>query len=406
MPSRELRGFVDDGDDPPEAEKQGLDFDVLFAYRTEKIVRILDRYLGLLYWFIVSLVVLYVVVFALMVNGKHTIRRAGVGTVVTKFHGKAFADGMAYDDADLRYPEVEPAGAFISTRTVTQKDQTVGECVDFDNACPCRQEEACVGEDPGYCKEVAWCPSLGPGNVEEIAKSTKVERMEGLEHTRLQLNAGIAFPGIGNEFFVAGRSTPKETNPVRKITLGKLLELGNLKLEDMIDEGAIISVIFQWMCNVDLVNGCELKVVVERIDGGRGFVTKRSRKWYDDSGKAHRDAQMMYGLRLLVDSAGIGRQWSLVLVMIQLGSCLALMRTATMCADFIMINLYPPHKRELYYKCKVKETKDYSDLKDRLNIIQDQREEVASLLSRGGAWQSLGLGAGGRGGIASSIMAR
>lgn len=399
MPGRELSGFVDDEDEPPQAAKAKLDWDVILAYRTAKVVRILDRYLGLLYWFIVSLVVLYVVVFALMLGGKHTIKRAGVGTVVTKFHGKAFFDGMAYDDADLRYPEVEPAGAFIATRTVTQPDQAVGECVDFDQECPCKGgEDACVD---GFCKDVAWCPSLGPGNVEEVAKSSTPERMEGLEHTVLQLNGGIAFPRIGNQFFVA------EDNPVRVITLGDLLEKQAdppIPLADIIDTGAVVSVIFQWLCNVDMADGCELKVIVDRLDGGRGFVTKRSKKWYDGSGKLHRDSQMMYGIRLLVDSAGIGRQWDFKLVMIQLGSCLALMRTATMCADFIMLNLYPSHKAELYYKCKVKETKDYSDLKDRLNIIQDQREEVSALLSKGGASKGLGLGPGGRGGIAAHIL--
>ena len=52
-----------------------------------------------------------------------------------------------------------------------------------------------------------------------------------------------------------------------------------------------------------------------------------------------------------------------------------------MIADFIMLQLYPKQKTDLYYKCKVKETQDFSDLKDRLNVIQDTREEVALLHS-------------------------
>ena len=50
--------------------------------------------------------------------------------------GKAFSeDGKAFDQADLRFPEVEPSGAFIATRFVTIAEQTVGSCVDFDRPC-------------------------------------------------------------------------------------------------------------------------------------------------------------------------------------------------------------------------------------------------------------------------------
>ena len=77
-----------------------------------------------------------------------------------------------------------------------------------------------------------------------------------------------------------------------------------------------------------------------------------------------------------------------------------------MIADFIMLQLYPKQKTDLYYKCKVKETQDFSDLKDRLNVIQDTREEVAALLNRGGPGRTLGLGIGGRGGLASQILKR
>lgn len=404
--SQEMHGFVDDEEEPPQKEKDMMpDLDQLFAYRTMKMVRIQDRYLGMLYWTIVGFVTFYVSVFALYYNGKHQIESAGVGSVVTKYTGKAFFDGNAYDWVDLRYPETEPAGIFIATRTVTQKGQKHGKCVDFDQACPCREGAECVD---GYCQDHAWCPSMGEGNVEEVAKATKVERMEGLEHTQLQIQAGISFPRISEQFFVAGKQNPEQKNPVRYITLGDLLARGGLKVEDMIDGGAVISVIFQWgtasaPCDVTIPELCNPDVTVDRVDGGRGFVTKRSHKYFE-GGEWVRDSQMMYGMRILVDSAGIGRKFDFVLAMIQLGSLLALMRTATMVADFIMLNMYPADKTMLYYKCKVKETQDFSDLKDRLNIIQENREEVSTLLHRGGPSRTLGLGPGGRGGMASQIL--
>jgi hypothetical protein len=404
--SRELHGFVDEDEQAPEKEREELDWDTIFAYRTMRMVRIQDRYLGLLYYFITSLVVFYVAVFALMISGKHQIESSGVGSVVTKFTGKAFHDGKAYDWVDLRFPETEPAGTFIMTRNVLLKGQKIGKCVDFDQSCPCREGAECVD---GYCQDQAWCPSIGEGNVEELSKTATVETMEGLEHTQLEIQAGIAFPRVSEYFFVAGKSKPGATNPLRYISLGDLLKLGDMTVEEFVEYGGIVSVILQWgvgarPCEVILPENCEPIIRVTRLDGGRGFVTKRSMRKYVN-GEVTRDASLMYGIRVLVDSAGVGRKTNFVLLMIQAGSCLALMRTASMIADFIMLFCYPAEKTALYYKCKVKETQDFSDLKDRLNIINEHREEVAALLNRGSS-RTLGLGAGGRGGMASLILKR
>jgi len=400
-------GFIDDVDEPPKVKKKETDWDEVFAYKTFYMVRIVDMWLGVLYYSIVTLVVCYVVFFALLLNGKHQIERAGVGTVLTRFAGKAFYDGNAYDAWDMRFPEIEPNGCFVATKIVTLPNQKVGKCIDFDQLCPCRDEAECID---GYCEDKAWCPSLGEGSVDEVAKTGKIEIMQGLEDTELQIQAGIAFPGIGNEFFVAGKSTEEATNPVRYIKLKDLFAMGGLEVGDLIEYGAIVSVIFQWRCDVLVPEMCEPVVNVQRIDGAdgiyRGFVTKRaSRRW--EGGEWVRDAVMMYGIRILIDSAGIGREWLFMLFMIQMGSCLALMRTASMIADFVMLNFYPKDRREKYYKCKVKETQDFSDLKDRLNIIQDARAgtKVPDLLRRAPS-RTLGLGPGGRGGMASQILKR
>jgi hypothetical protein len=406
MASHELHGFVDDEDEAPLPEKESIDWDLICAYRTMRMVKIQDRYLGLLYYVIIILVAVYVSVFALWISGKHQIESSGVGSVVTKFTGKAFANGQAYDWVDLRYPETEPAGVFIMTKLVTQKEQKVGKCVDFDQPCPCREKAECVD---GFCKDDAWCPSIGEGNIADLEKSPSVIKMEGLEHTQVEIQAGIAFPRVSDHFFVAGKSGPESKNPLRYVSLGDLLARGGLKIDDFIEYGGVVSVIYQWgvepPCDVLNPQFCEPLIQVSRIDGGRGFVTKRSSKYWKGGGWA-RDATMMYGIRILVDSAGAGRKIDFVLVMIQLGSCLALTRTASMIADFIMLQLYPKQKTDLYYKCKVKETQDFSDLKDRLNVIQDTREEVAALLNRGGPGRTLGLGIGGRGGLASQILKR
>ena len=74
---------------------------------------------------VLSAVILYIILIALIREGKHTAQEPGVGTVITKFKGKAFdkESKSAFDQTDLRFPQIEPYGAFLMTKSVTQHDQ-------------------------------------------------------------------------------------------------------------------------------------------------------------------------------------------------------------------------------------------------------------------------------------------
>merc|ERR1719443_2303147 len=107
-----VSSIVDDDDDEDERDhdeapkKPRFDWDKICAYRTFKVVRIKDRNLGFLYWGIVTLVILYIIIFALCIEGKHQYQEPGIGTVITKFKGKAFFKDPSgatkvYDEADL-----------------------------------------------------------------------------------------------------------------------------------------------------------------------------------------------------------------------------------------------------------------------------------------------------------------
>merc|ERR1740121_1699840 len=137
--------------------------------------------------------------------------------------------------------------------------------------------------------------------------------------------------------------------------------------------GALIGVSFFWNCDVGYSGNspCEPHVIIKRLDGGQGFVQKRVLH-KRSNGEETRDAIYMYGLRILVDSSGLGKRVSLELIVIQIGSALALLKTASMAADFMMLRLYPADRVKAYSKCKFITTKDYSDLQDRLNMIDEE----------------------------------
>jgi len=408
----ELRPVVDEIEEENRAdqeakakENQGPDWDRICAYKTYKVVRIRDRQLGFCYWGIVSCVILYVVVFGFSIGGKHQQQEPGVGTVLTKVFGKAYSGDKVFDPSDLRFPVIEPSGAFLLTRkvSVTQKK---GKCVDYDapKRKPCDDGET---EEGDFCTVETWCPSLGDKNADKPPPEAVVDKLEGIESLVMKIMSGIAFPGIGNRFFVTGGS-PGASNQFKNITVEKLLSLAEppQKLEQLTN-GALIGVSFFWDCDVS--GDCEPAVVIKRLDSGQGFVQKRARH-FRKAGVDMREALYLNGLRILVDSSGIGKQASLVLAIIQVGSAIALIRVAGIVADNMMLYglQYTKTRREAYYKCKVQETKDYSDLQDRINLIHETKGREVTTRSKGGssagAHVALGLGAGGRGGLASSII--
>lgn len=416
----EMASVVDEAEQEREAtraakeeQNKGIDWDRVCAYKTFKVVRIRDRQLGFCYWGIVAGVILYMVVYTFCIDGKHQLQEQGVGTVLTKIHGKAYAklasgELKIYDPADLRHPVIEPSGAFLLTRKVAV-EQKRGKCVDHDSPkkAPCDEGET---EVDGFCEVETWCPSLGLNNFEDPPPEAKVDEILGLEDIRLMIMSGISFPTITDKFFVTGASEGA-TNQFKNIKVSELLELTQppTSLDKKVrTNGALIGVSFFWT-NCAVGDECEPIVVIKRLDSGQGFVQKRVRK-YRVGDEERREALYMNGLRILVDSSGIGRKFSLVNFITQIGSAIALIRVAGIVADNFMLYSchYSQMRRETYYKCKVQETADYSDLQDRINLIQEtkSREVTARPKSgtRGGAHVALGLGAGGRGGLAAALV--
>lgn len=205
-------------------QNKGIDWDKVCAYKTFKVVRIRDRQLGFCYWGIVTCVILYVVVFCFSIDGKHQQQEPGVGTVLTKVFGKAYVGDKVFDPSDLRFPVIEPSGAFLLTRrvSITQKR---GTCVDMDapKRAPCEEGET---QDGDFCAVAGWCPSLGDKNAKEPPPEAVVDELEGLDKIVLKIISGIAFPGIGNQFFVTGGS-PGSTNQFKNISVKQVLALAD-----------------------------------------------------------------------------------------------------------------------------------------------------------------------------------
>jgi len=412
----ELHGIVDDDEEedvaPQKKHLWGLDLDELCAYKTMKAVRMRDTRLGLLYWSSVLVVLLYVILYALGVNKMHQYHDVGVGAVITSLKGKAAFNGKAYDQADLAFHPADSHGTFLPTRILTARGQKVDQCIDYTQPCNCKDGPDCaVGTGGHFCKRLAWCPSLGNGNAGTSPpppSSTEVVTLQGLGKIELDIVSGISFPGIGSDFFVAGASKGS-SNAFKNETIESLLKRVQppMKLEDVVSRGALIGVSFLWNC--DVVEDCEPAVAVRRLDK-IGFSEQRSQQYAGKDGTLLRSTIVAFGIRILVDSSGTGRRTSPTLLLMQLGSGLALLQLAAWFTDFAMLHLFSRVRRHRYVEFKITETRDYSDLRDRLDLLQqDEQSETRGLL---GSWMGDGPDSdnelapvpGGHGGLGSAML--
>lgn len=342
---------------------------------------------------------------------------------MTRFHGKGHAEGntsKVFDEADLPSPVIEPTGVFIMTRRVVMRNQKFGSCVDWDNpeACPCVDGSVCNGE---YCESQGWCPSLGDNNAQDPPKGAEVDDIAGLEDAVLSIQAGIFWPFSGNYLYVAQEQHSSRVK-LKNITLAELLGLAEppMTLKEISKKGALIGVHLLWRCELttwrnmmgdhrELYAGvgdgalqCPYHLVVNRLDGGQGFARKRAAK-KREGGEESRDSIYTSGLRIVVQSSGVGNRTSMVLLMVQLGCMFSLLKLAGVITDWWMLNKWLPTwlvgdkvRRDAYMKCKVEWTEDKSDLSDRIDQVHKERRDFGSPSASRRA--GLGLGQGGRGG--------
>ena len=97
-----------------------LDLDEIFSYSTTKEVRMLDRRLGMLCWFIRLIVFVYVAFYVFIYCEGYTSTEKGVGHVVSATNGTSYSmyNGVArtWDSVDAVQPALEDGAAFISTQ--------------------------------------------------------------------------------------------------------------------------------------------------------------------------------------------------------------------------------------------------------------------------------------------------
>lgn len=338
-----------------------------------------------------GLILVYVVGYVIFVDSGYQGTSPVVGTVNVKFKNPALQNNTGtpflWDSVDLVVPPMEANAAFITTNSHITKFQKQGLWLDPDTKCG--TDNTCTegtyveyGILTGRCANLTGfgmrCELFGWGPVEQNSAATPEGVLTHTAESTLFIRCSVNFPSYKilesnyAEGYVEGQNG---------FTVAQLLEKAQTTFDDCAQFGAIISVTVSWECAFDpWSNPCVAKFEATRIDTAseksKGFNFRYAHSYYlspdgtTENAVRYRDLFKAYGIRFFFNVAGEGRRFSIVPLLVNIGSGMALLAVATIITDLLAMYLFPGH--EMYAKAKYK----YLEVNGR-SISESSEEETS-----------------------------
>ena len=249
----------------------GKDPDLVFAYQTERILKVKDWTLAIIGNIFTLSVLAYIIIYVFIILEKYNSKGVWTGYAFFNVEGKGYSyDNETYtvwDHGDLLYPEQDSQGLMIGIRVDEIPEQTYGYCQEacfIDSDCednPPISYARC--NDNGYCESPSWCPSIDSNTTQYNSYI-----VEGIESFKLQIKSGITFPQFDTEEYISYSKT-EEVYSSSKASIfyvkDILNEAGIDSVKDILETGAIIEMSFDWKCNA-IKSSCTPDVSFSRMD--------------------------------------------------------------------------------------------------------------------------------------------
>jgi len=338
------------------------DTDDVFAYETVKWVRVLDRRLGLVYYTMLIIIVIYIVLYVCIIKQQYLDFEKSSGWIIVQVLNNQKSDlGVTWDTYDRITNPGEQGAVFIPTRILITKGQTqegfcesmVHTCTvpadcDIDNELLSKSE--CVN---GHCMRRQWCPAENAD-----APTTETQYLE-FNQVELWFSTYVHYHKF--QLDVATTDERKEISyPMKRANtypLHDLIRMANLDPEEVVENGAVI--IANALLECDLDSGeCGSKVTTINVDTKAGY-NYAYNHIYSEDGVRKRDTLRMYGIRLLAFATGFGSKTSFPMIVLQTSSGIALMMVAQTVSDFVLMSVIAERKH--YTDQKVLQTEDFNE---------------------------------------------
>lgn len=293
-----------------------------------------------------------------------------VGTVSLKVKGvgESAADGLVYDSEDLVRPPIESDAVFITAsqivtsqeRGVTEADKYSGMNKNYhcDHTAPTQPNctEGLVtanGITTGDCGESDMCMVRA---WEPLENSADEEKLLGVDKFTIYAKADITFPSFGYKFTNSPNGTSDDTNTY---SVKDILTACNTTYADILKQkkvGAIIVASFKYDC--DLNNDketCVPEVEFERLDGNNGpdttgFNYRYQSKKITDTGNETRKLYKLNGIRIVFQLYGKAGKFSIIPLLLALGSGIGLLSVSTVVCDFMLEYVTEAKDKYTHYK--------------------------------------------------------
>lgn len=338
------------------------DSDDVFAYETVKYVRVLDRRLGLVYYTMLMIIIVYIVLYVCIIEKQYLDFEKSSGWILVKVLNNQKSDtGSMWDTYDKITNPGEQGASFIPTRVLITKDQkqdgfcesplhncTKNADCDIDNEL--LQKSQCSN---GLCLRRQWCP---PENVDLPTTETQY-----LEFTNVELwfSTYVHY----HKFMLDVATTDEQQEilyPMRRANtypLHDMIRMANLDPEEVVENGALM--IANALLDCDLDTGeCGSKLTTINVDTKSGFNYAYNHIYFED-GVRKRDVLRMYGIRVLAFATGFGSKTSFAMIVLQTSSGIALMMVAQTVSDIVLMSVIAERKH--YTDQKVLMTEDFND---------------------------------------------
>eukprot|EP00698_Gefionella_okellyi_P013295 TRINITY_DN3631_c0_g1_i2.p1 TRINITY_DN3631_c0_g1~~TRINITY_DN3631_c0_g1_i2.p1 ORF type:complete len:387 (+),score=82.45 TRINITY_DN3631_c0_g1_i2:82-1242(+) len=350
-------------------------------YDSTKYITVQSKKLGIFYYLVILGIMGYIIGYVLIYNKGYQVQDPLQGIVVVKLKGASFPVGNGpqplWDSVDVVHPSKEPNAMFVTSNYLFSPNQYRGICVGNtpDEMCNATTTGCVEGRmmqrgidtgicdtDSGFCKINAWCPlpedTVVPDNV-----------LPTVGNMTVFVRVNVRFPQTG-----IMRDNANGTGP----TLGwNMFTIQDMAMragagwhDKMLSNGAVIAVKSVWECNLDQDASLCMPQPFSfmRVDdkGGQAFSSgynyRYARYYYNNTAavpsnpteallQQRRDLTKVFGFRLLFLVTGYGAKFSVVPVVLNIGSGLGLLTLATVITDKLMIWFWPgkQHYRKAKY---------------------------------------------------------
>ncbi|XP_059179559.1 P2X purinoceptor 4-like isoform X4 [Physella acuta] len=396
-----------------------LGLSLFFEYNTPRIVHIRSKKVGIINRLLQLTIIAYVIGYAIVYKKGYQEFDDVQSAVTTKVKGIVFSNyshlpdiGMrTWDVADYVIPPQENSAFFVMTNVVPTLNQTQSYCSEDPTIqdVQCKTDSDCErikgyimpgGNGPitgkcvnstGHnktCEIFGWCPVENPALYKNLTEPI----LAGSQNFTVFIKNNIEFPkfkvmrrnvldfytsdaDLGNCRWNRSDSKGKYC-PI--FVLDDIANDAGVKYDDLTIQGGVMQVIIDWTCDLDYsIDKCLPQYTFRRLDRGdysiaKGFNFRYADKYAfkeNDTIIQYRNLYKATGIIFVVTVQGKAGKFSVVPLILNLGSGMALLVVSTIICDFIV--LYVLKARKFYRE------KKYLDVQgqDAFQILDEERDQ-------------------------------